>query len=103
VLKASLRAEIIAAIRTVHAGGRIVPKAIAERLTERASARSLSPREREVLIRVARGESNKDVAAGLALSPGTVKTHLLRIFEKLNVDDRTAAVTEAMARGLIRV
>jgi two-component system NarL family response regulator len=102
VLKDSFRAEIMAAIRAVHAGQRIVPESIEQRLAHREAARSLSARELEVLTLVARGESNKTIAAALDISPGTVKTYLLRIFEKLDVDDRTAAATEAMARGLIR-
>ncbi len=103
VLKDGFRAEIIAAIRAVHAGRRIVPPPIAQRLRHRETTRSLSLREVEVLTLVARGDGNKAIAQALAISPGTVKTHLLRVFEKLDVDDRTAAVTEAMVRGLIRL
>jgi two-component system NarL family response regulator len=103
VLKDSFRAEIIGAIRDVHAGGRIVPQDIARRLKEREQSGSLSPREIEVLTLVARGRSNKSVADALGIGEATVKTHLLRVFEKLAVTDRTSAVTAAVAKGIIRL
>lgn len=57
----------------------------------------------DVLAAVARGRSNKQIARVLHLSEGTVKTYLLHIYTKLGVDDRTAAVTTAVARGIIRL
>jgi len=65
--------------------------------------RSLSSRELEVLTLVARGVSNKIIGKDLRISEATVKTHLLHIFAKLGVDDRTAAVTAAMERGMLRL
>jgi len=65
--------------------------------------RALSAREIEVLTLVARGVSNKIIAKDLRISEATVKTHLLHIFAKLGVDDRTAAVTAAMERGVLRL
>ena len=62
---------------------------------------ALSPREREVLAAVARGLSNPEVGAELFITEATVKTHLLRAYGKLGVDSRTAAVTEALRRGLL--
>jgi DNA-binding NarL/FixJ family response regulator len=103
VLKDSFRAEIIGAIRDVHAGGRIVPDDIARRLREREQNASLSPREIQVLALVAEGRSNKRIAHELGISEATVKTHLLRIFEKLDVTDRTSAVTAAVGKGIIRL
>jgi DNA-binding NarL/FixJ family response regulator len=64
---------------------------------------ALSPRELEILGAVARGLSNKDIGRQLYVSEATVKTHLLRVFGKLGVDDRTAAVTVALGRGIIRL
>ena len=64
---------------------------------------TLSTRELEVLALVARGASNKEVARSLKISEATVKTHLLHIFEKLGVDDRTAAVTVSLERGIFRL
>src|SRR5262249_35875489 len=66
-----------------------------------AAAPSLSAREIEVLRRVGRGLSNAEIGRELFISEATAKTHLLRIFHKLGVSDRTAAVTTAMARGLL--
>jgi len=103
VLKDSFVDEIVSAIRTVHAGGRVIPKGIAERLAESVSHTALSPREIEVLELVARGESNKGIAALLGLTEGTVKTYVVRLFGKLGVDTRTAAVTAAIRRGIIRM
>jgi DNA-binding NarL/FixJ family response regulator len=62
---------------------------------------SLSERERAVLTLVATGATNRDIAAALAVSEATVKTYLTRVFAKLEVGDRTAAVTAALARQLI--
>ena len=63
----------------------------------------MSAREIEVLMLVARGTSNKLIARDLEIGETTVKTHLLHIFSKLGVDDRTAAVTTAVERGIIRL
>ena len=62
---------------------------------------ALSRRETEILRALATGASNQDVAAELFISPATVKTHLVHIYQKLGVDNRTAAVVEATARRLI--
>ena len=62
---------------------------------------ALSPRETQVLKLVAEGQSNPTIAATLFLSEATVKTHLLHVFEKLGVSDRTRAVTRAMELGLL--
>jgi two-component system nitrate/nitrite response regulator NarL len=78
-------------------------RAIAEEIRMRAPAEPspLSQREREILRFTAAGESATDIAARLFLSPATVKTHLQRIYQKLGVSDRAAAVAEAMRRGLL--
>jgi DNA-binding NarL/FixJ family response regulator len=64
---------------------------------------SLSPREVEVLELVARGKRNKEIAESLGLGQDTVQTHLKRLFVKLGVNDRTAAVTVAIGRGIIHL
>lgn len=102
LLKDSFRAEVVEAIRTVFAGRRHVSAQLSARLRVLESERSLSPRELEVLQLVAQGESNKLIGVRLGLSEATVKTHLVRIYEKLGVSDRTSAVTAAIARGLLR-
>jgi two-component system, NarL family, response regulator len=103
LLKDAFREEIVRAIRTVHAGKRLLPPEIAERLAGRFSQPTLSPREVEVLQLVAKGESNKSIAAALGVTEGTVKTHVTNIFAKLDVSDRTAATTVALQRGIIRI
>ena len=60
-----------------------------------------TPREIEVLALVGKGLSNGEIARELFIGEATVKTHLLRIFDKLGVDDRTRAVTTAMERGYL--
>jgi DNA-binding NarL/FixJ family response regulator len=64
---------------------------------------SLSAREIEILDHVARGRTNKEIGAALFISEATVKTHLLHIFAKLEVQDRTQAVTVALHRGILRL
>ncbi|MDQ0894713.1 response regulator [Agromyces ramosus] len=109
LLKAAPQAEILAGIRAVAAGETVLAPSIAAKLVSRvragASAASaapqLSPRELEVLRLVATGRSNPEIARSLFIGEATVKTHLLHVFEKLEVNDRTRAVTRAMELGLI--
>jgi DNA-binding NarL/FixJ family response regulator len=90
-------------IRSVHAGRRVIPPQIAERLAHRLSAPGLTPREIAVLELVAKGLSNREIGAALSTSAGTVKTHLERIYAKLGVGDRTAAALMAIERGLVSI
>lgn len=104
LLKAAPQAEIAAGIRSVAAGQSALSPQVAVRLVEhmrRPEATVLTARETEVLRLVARGHSNKQVATALGIGESTVKTHLLKVFEKLGVTDRTRAVTLAMERGLL--
>lgn len=103
VLKDMFRGEILEAIRRVHEGQRVLPPHVAEKLAQRVAKVPLSPREREVLQLVARGESNKTIGAKLGISEGTIKSHMVNIFGKLEVDDRTAAVRVAVQRGIIQL
>jgi DNA-binding NarL/FixJ family response regulator len=104
LLKDCSTADLLAAIRKIHAGGSHVSERAAARLAERAMAGGpLSPREIEVLKWIAEGKSNKEIAAVLFISEGTVKTHVLSIHEKLGVSDRTEAVVIAIKRGILRV
>jgi two-component system NarL family response regulator len=104
LLKDCSTADLLAAIRKIHAGGSHVSERAAARLAERAMAGGpLSPREIEVLKWIAEGKSNKEIAAVLFISEGTVKTHVLSIHEKLGVTDRTEAVVIAIKRGILRV
>lgn len=101
VLKDMACGEITDAVRLVHAGQRLLPSPLAEKLDARGAA--LTGREIEVLALIARGESNKIIGAALGITEGTVKAHVLSIFHKLQVDDRTAAVTLALRRGIIKL
>jgi DNA-binding NarL/FixJ family response regulator len=101
ILKDTPREELFSAIRRAARGERVLSPRVAERMRKRDGGDPLSPRELEVLIGVARGEVNRAIAKRLFISEATVKTHLLHIFSKLGVSQRTAAVTEALRRGLI--
>jgi two-component system NarL family response regulator len=104
LLKDSTTAELLEAIRAVYAGRRCVPPEVAARLVERATAGpALSVREVEVLRLVAAGKTNKEIAAALFISEGTVKTHLNSVHEKLGVRDRTEAVMVALRRGILHL
>ncbi|WP_409047428.1 response regulator [Microbacterium sp. HA-8] len=105
LLKAAPRDEIVAGIRSVAAGQTAlspqVAVALVQRMREPTASLSLTTRERDVLSRVARGRSNKQIAVDLGIGESTVKTHLIKVFDKLGVADRTRAVTLAMERGLL--
>lgn len=103
VLKNSTRESLIPALRTVAAGGKWIPKDIANRLASRKTFDELTPREVEVLHKLARGLANKEIADALAISEHTVKGHLKNILAKLRAADRTEAVTTAILRGIIHL
>jgi two-component system NarL family response regulator len=101
LLKASPPDEVLKAIRAVHAGGRLIAPDVAARLADRVNSPSLTSREIAVLELVAKGLSNKEIAAALSLAEDTVKNHLKHVFSKLEVSDRTEAVLLAVQRGII--
>ncbi|TBN55514.1 response regulator transcription factor [Glaciihabitans arcticus] len=103
LLKAAPQEEILAGIRSVARGEVALAPAIAALLVQRMKtpAVTLTARETEVLKLVAQGLSNPEIAARLFVGEATVKTHLLHAFEKLEVSDRTRAVTKAMELGLL--
>lgn len=113
LLKDAAREDILAAVRAAAIGRSSLSPAVTTRLvgaarrghgTPTAAGEgpvTLSPRETEVLRAVARGLSNASIGRELYISEATVKTHLLRVNAKLGVESRTAAVTEAVRRGLI--
>lgn len=106
LLKDASREQLFAAIRTVAQGKAIFSSDVATRLVHHLQMPAtdvLSQRELEVLAFVARGASNKEAARSLHISEATIKSHLLRIFRKLGVEDRTAAVTVALEKGLLRL
>jgi DNA-binding NarL/FixJ family response regulator len=106
--------DLVHAVHVVAAGDALVAPAITRRLLERFVARphpgaarpdvlaSLTEREVEVLVQIARGRSNQEIAGSLHLSPATVKTHVTRILAKLGLRDRTQAVVAAYESGLVQ-
>jgi len=103
LLKDMLLSDVISAIRRVCSGERVIPAGVATRLAEYPERSSLTERELEVLHLVARGLSNKEVAKAIGRMDETVKIHLKNIFAKLDVADRTEAVTVGLSRGLIHL
>lgn len=104
LLKDATRAELAGAIRAAARGETVLAPSVAGRLVRRVrspAAPSLSGRELQVLALVAKGLTNAEIGQSLHIAEATVKTHLLRAFGKLGVSDRTAAVTTAMALGLL--
>ena len=95
--------ELETAIRSVHAGSRHIPGAIAERLAERMAGSDLTSIEMEVLELIVRGQSNKEIGASLSISEATVKSHINNSLSKLGVTDRTQAATTALQRGLVHL
>jgi DNA-binding NarL/FixJ family response regulator len=103
LLKTMPPAEVIEAIRLVHAGRKRIPPAVAERLAEHLADEALTPREVEVLRHVAEGGRNKEIADRLSISEETVKVHVKHIMDKLGAADRTEAVAVAIRRGIIQL
>lgn len=105
LLKDSSASRVVQAIRATAAGETVLSPAIAARLTSHVRSPSrttaLSVREREVLLYVARGTPNKQIAKELFISEATVKTHVSHIFDKLGVTDRAAAVAAAYEAGIL--
>ncbi|MFB8019675.1 response regulator [Streptomyces rubiginosohelvolus] len=107
LLKDAPREELFAAVRAAADGRSVLSPAVASRLMTRVrtpaadpAASALSAREREVLVLVARGTTNREIAAELFISEATVKTHLTHVFAKLGAKDRAAAVAVGYDRGI---
>ncbi|PXW35238.1 UNVERIFIED_CONTAM: LuxR family two component transcriptional regulator [Williamsia faeni] len=104
LLKDTSREILADAIRSASRGETVLAPTVASRLVQRSRAASrpaLTEREVGVLDCVARGLTNADIGVALHISEATVKTHLIRVFNKLDVSDRTAAVTTAMSLGYL--
>jgi two-component system NarL family response regulator len=101
--KSASRPDLLKAIRTVAAGRQSLPPDIAARLQERLTRPDITPRELEILTLVTRGNANKEIAATLGIAEDTVKQHVSRILQKLNVNDRAQATAEAIRLGLLSV
>lgn len=103
LLKTAPPATLAGAIRAVHAGLKVLPQELAVQLEKHAAIWDLTPRERTVLEAAAQGDTNKEIAARLGITEGTVKGYLVGIFAKLGVESRTQAVARAAAKGLLEL
>ncbi len=110
LLKGAPRDEIFQAVRVVHGGGSLLQPAVATKLLDRVGdllrgerEEALTERELQVLELMAKGYRNKEIARDLCITERTVKFHANILFQKLNVDSRTEAVSQALQRGIIKL
>lgn len=103
LLKSMPPDDLLEGIRDVHAGKKRIPPEIAAQLAEHFSEDALTPRELEVLRKVAEGLRNREIAHRLGISEETVKVHVKHVIEKLGARDRTAAVAVAIRRGIVQL
>jgi DNA-binding NarL/FixJ family response regulator len=106
LLKDVPREELFRAVRATAKGETVLASSVAAKLMGKVRAGGddmLSAREIEVLVQVARGATNQEIAESLFISRATVKSHLIQICNKLGVSDRTSAVTTALERGVFRL
>lgn len=103
LLKGTLSDDLVRIVREVHGGGRPMPPDVAATLAARVPRSALTPREVEVVTLMAKGLHNKEIATLMRISHETVRIHAKNIFFKLQVPDRTAAVVDALRRGIIHM
>jgi DNA-binding NarL/FixJ family response regulator len=103
LLKDTIPDDLIHVIREVHAGRRVIVPDIQRALEQRASQPTLTIREHQVLELLARGMRNKEIAGALGISADTTGAHVKSIYAKFGVHDRTAALAEAIRRGIIHI
>ena len=114
LLKDASRDDLFKAVRAVHRGESLIEPGVAAKILDRlaqlsrrsaepSSIDGLSERELEVLQLMAKGSANKEIAASLSISESTVKTHVANIFQKLEVNHHTEAVTQALQKGIIKL
>lgn len=103
LLKDMRREDLLVAIRAVDRGERWIAPLAASRLAERLTRKEVSAREIEILVFLAQGKSNKEIASALFLSEDTIKWHMKSLLEKLGTHDRTQAAVVAIQRGLVQV
>ena len=101
LLKATSRSDLIDAVLLAASGQSVLAPAAARSLVDRSRSEQLTDRELQVLSAIAHGGTNRDAARELLVSEATIKTHLLRLYPKLGVRDRAAAVRVAFERGLL--
>jgi DNA-binding NarL/FixJ family response regulator len=98
--KDSVSEELVRVIRDVHAGRQSIPPAMESKLRQPSL---LTIREIDVLERLAKGMRNREIGVSLQISEETVRAHIKSVFHKLNVHDRTAALSEALRRGIVHL
>ena len=103
LFKDMARKELVNAIRAVAKGQRYIPAQVGTKIAENLPRSGLTEREIDILRHVASGMRNKEIAHLLKISEATVNAHVKHVLEKLNVSDRTHAVTTALKRGIIRL
>lgn len=103
LLKHSSGDQVVPAIHALMRGETWIPPEVESHLAARQRSEVLSGREREIVRHLALGEANKEIAASIGISEQTVKSHVKNILGKLQVRDRTEAVTVALRRGIIHL
>ena len=103
IVKGMPHDALVSALRRVHGGGRFLPSPVSRALSSRVPNSDLSAREREVLLLIAKGKNNKEIATTLGITEGTVKCHVTMILSRLGVSDRTQAVVAAAHRGIVHM
>ena len=103
LLKSTPAQDVLAAIRSVHAGGRPVSPEVASKLVEHLGDDALSARELDVLRLIRDGFKNKEIASKLEISEATINFHIKNLVSKLHANDRTHAVTIAIRRGILDI
>ena len=103
LVKTASGEELLEAIEAVHRGRKYLPPSLAMMLAKRSSADPLTERELDVLRLLARGQSNKEIAAELSIAENTVRIHVGHILQKLAVEDRTQAVILAFQTGIVHL
>ena len=101
LIKCMEPSALVDAVLKVHAGLRVIPASVAKNLAARTPNSALTDRERDVLGLIVKGQSNKEIAAELGITEGTVKCHVNVILSRLGVNDRTEAAVAALKRGLV--
>ncbi len=103
LLKSALRGELIDALRKIAQGKRCVSNEVSQEISRHIGDQALTARELAILTALARGWENKRIANEMGISAETVKSHLTRIFEKIDASNRTEAFHIALRRGLVRL
>ena len=103
LLKSAENDTVVDAIRTVHAGKKVIPANVKRLIAEDPPVSDLSPRQLEILSSITRGLSNDDIANQLGIGKASIKTHVLALFQKLGAANRAEAVAIALRKHLLKI